>query len=72
MHPHFKRLSFNYDYYYNDRVSHVEADKTVTDARFNYQYYYSSFDHRNKKSRSAEKMTRQKIKNHNRQKNGLA
>ena len=30
--------------FYNDCVSHPEADKTLTDRRFSYQYYYSSFD----------------------------
>ena len=39
--------------FYNDRVLHPGADKTLTDARFSYQYHYSSFDHRIKKSRSA-------------------
>ena len=53
-----------YDYCYNDRVSHPEANKTLTDALFNYQYYYSTFDHRIKKSRSAEKNDPTKI-NHN-------
>ena len=56
--------------FYNDRVSHPEADKTLTDSQFSYQYYCSSFDHRVKKSRSAEKLPGKK--NHNRPKNGSA
>ena len=29
--------------FYNDCVSHPEADKTLTNGRFCYQYYYSRF-----------------------------
>ena len=30
--------------FYNDCVSHPEADKPLTDGHSTYQYYYSSFD----------------------------
>ena len=48
-------MSVSKSCFYNNRLSHPEADKTLTDARFSYQYYYSSSDHRIKKSRSAGK-----------------
>ena len=51
-----KQVSASKSCFYNDRVSYREADKTLTDGRFSYfKYYNSSFDHRIKKSRSAEK-----------------
>ena len=48
-------MSVSKSCFYNNRLSHPEADKTLTDARLSYQYYYSSSDHRIKKSRSAGK-----------------
>ena len=37
------KVSVSKSCFYNDRVSHPEADKTLTDERFSYQYYYSRF-----------------------------
>ena len=37
-------MSVSKSCFYNDCVSHPEADKPLTDGRFSYQYYYSSFD----------------------------
>ena len=55
-------MSVSKSCFYNNRLSHPEADKTLTDAIFSYQYYCSSYqyycsssDHRIKKSRSAGK-----------------
>ena len=37
------KVSVSKSCFYNDCVSHPEADKTLTDGRLSYQYYYSRF-----------------------------
>ena len=54
-------MSVSKSCFYNDCVSHPEADKTLTDGRFSYHYYYSNFDQ--PKNYPAKK-------NHNRPKKG--
>ena len=38
------KVSVSKSCFYNDCVSHPEADKTLTDGGFSFQYYYSRFD----------------------------
>ena len=37
------KVSVSKSCFYNDCVSHPEADRTLTDGRFSYQYYFSRF-----------------------------
>ena len=39
------KVSVSKSCFYNDCVSHPEADKTLTNGRLSYQYYYSRFYH---------------------------